>query len=124
MSAGAEPFHIIDTRATSRPDGKALDALQGFAYGAGVSIIMEDTTEEGSGPFLHQHPYSETFVIHTGKVLFTVDGTQLVGEGGLIIIVPELTPHKFEVIGPERFRSTHVHANERFITDWLEGPQA
>lgn len=125
MTSGARaPFHVIDTRAGAQPDGKALEELQGFAFGAGCSIILEDTDVEGAGPFLHQHPYSETFVIHSGKVLFTVAGNELVGEGGLIIIVPEFTPHKFEVVGPDRFRSTHVHANDRFITEWLDGPQA
>jgi len=63
-------------------------------------------------------------VIHSCKALFTVAGAQLVGEGGLIIVVPELTPHKFEVVGPDRYRSTHIHASDRFITDWLEGPRA
>lgn len=117
-------FHLIETRASAQPDGKELEELQGFAYGVGVSIILEDTDVEGAGPSLHQHPYAETFVIHSGKVLFTVAETQLVGEGGQIIIIPEFTPHKFAVIGPDRLRSTHIHANDRFITDWLEGPQA
>ncbi|MBA3782401.1 cupin domain-containing protein [Nocardioides sp. InS609-2] len=119
-----EPFHIIDTRASAQPDGKVLDNIQGFAYGAGVSIIIEETDVEGAGPFLHQHPYSETFVIHSGKALFTVAGEQLVGEGGMLLVVPELTPHKFEVMGPDRYRATHIHASDRFITDWLEGPRA
>ncbi len=38
--------------------------------------------------------------------------------------MPELTPHKFEVVGPERYIATHIHASETFITEWLEGPRA
>lgn len=39
-------------------------------------------------------------------------------------MVSELTPHKFQVIGPGRYISTHIHANDTFITEWLEGPQS
>ncbi len=63
-------------------------------------------------------------MIHSGKALFTVADRQLLGEGGMILVVPGLTPHKFEVVGPDRYRSTHIHASDTFITDWLEGPRA
>lgn len=118
------PFHVVDIRANAQADGKVLDEMQGIAYGLGVSLILEDSADEGAGPFLHQHRYPETMVIHSGKALFTIGEKQLVGEGGLILIVPKLTPHKFEVMGPDRYRATHIHANETFITEWLEGPQA
>lgn len=114
-------MHVIDTRAGAGPGGGTIDNFQGGAYGAGVSLIFENTDRDGSGPFMHQHPYSETFVVHAGRALFTVGGEQLVGEAGLVLVVPELTPHKFQVIGPERYISTHIHANDTFITEWLEG---
>jgi len=114
-------MHVIDTRAGAGPGGGTIDNFQGAAYGAGVSLIFENTDRDGSGPFMHQHPYSETFVVHAGRALFTVGGEQLVGEAGLVLVVPELTPHKFQVIGPERYISTHIHANDTFITEWLEG---
>ena len=31
--------------------------------GAGISIILESTTEPHRGPRLHKHPYAETFII-------------------------------------------------------------
>ncbi len=114
-------MHVNDTRAGAGPGGGTIDNFQGAAYGAGVSLIFENTDRDGSGPFMHQHPYSETFVVHAGRALFTVGGEQLVGEAGLVLVVPELTPHKFQVIGPERYISTHIHANDTFITEWLEG---
>ncbi len=117
-------MHVIDTRAGAGPGGGTIDNFQGAAYGAGVSLIFENTDRDGSGPFMHQHPYSETFVVHAGRALFTVGGEQLVGEAGLVLVVPELTPHKFQVIGPERYISTHIHANDTFITEWLEGPKS
>jgi mannose-6-phosphate isomerase-like protein (cupin superfamily) len=117
-------MHVIDFRTGDNPTGRFLENIQGAAYGAGVSIIFQDTDVDGSGPFLHQHPYSETFVISSGRALFTVADEQLVGEAGMVLVVPELTPHKFAVIGPDRFVSTNIHANDTFITVWLEGPKA
>lgn len=43
-------WHILDTRASAQPDGKVLDSIQGAVSGAGVSIILENTDSEGSGP--------------------------------------------------------------------------
>ena len=104
--------------------GGPPDNIEGAAYGAGVSLIFEDSDVDGDGPFLHQHPYAETFVIRGGKALFTVAGEQLMGVAGQVLVVPKLTPHKFEVVGPERYIATHIHASETFITEWLEGPKA
>jgi mannose-6-phosphate isomerase-like protein (cupin superfamily) len=115
---------VIDTRAGAQPDGSVLGDVEGAESGAGVSLILEDTDVDGAGPALHQHPYPETFVIHSGTALFTVAGRQLVGEAGMILVVPKFTPHKFAVIGPERYRATHIHASDTFITEWLEGPKA
>ena len=48
-------------------------------------------------------------------------GSQLViGSAGQIIVVPALTPHKFAKTGPDRLEMIDVHANEVFITEWLE----
>lgn len=116
---------IIDSRPGSLPGGSTtLHNIEGVDSGAGVSLILENTDVDGSGPALHQHPYPETFVIHTGRALFTVADKQVVGEAGMILVVPPYTPHKFAVIGPDRYRATHIHANDTFITEWLEGPLA
>ena len=49
-------MHVIETTGTTRPDGRILDNIQGAAYGAGVSLIVEVSDVEGEGPDLHQHP--------------------------------------------------------------------
>jgi mannose-6-phosphate isomerase-like protein (cupin superfamily) len=48
----------------------------------------------------------------------------MIGVAGQIIVVPAFTPHKFEVIGPEHVDMIDIHANDTFITEWLEGPRA
>jgi quercetin dioxygenase-like cupin family protein len=48
------------------------------------------------------------------------DGTdQLVGHAGQVLVVPAQTPHKF-VTGPDGYEGVHIHANVRFVTEWLE----
>lgn len=113
-------MHIIETTGRSRPDGRVLDNVEGGEYGAKISIIFEDTDVVGSGPRLHQHPYPETFVIHAGSARFTVGEQEVVGEAGQVIVVPAYTPHKFAVLGPDRYIATHIHAADEFVTEWLE----
>ncbi|UNX53789.1 cupin domain-containing protein [Georgenia sp. TF02-10] len=98
--------------------------LEGRVSGAGVSVIFVSTDRDGAGPFLHEHPYAETFVIHAGQARFTVGEEELLGVAGQVIVVPAYTPHRFAVVGPGRFESTNIHASDRFVTTWLDGPQA
>jgi mannose-6-phosphate isomerase-like protein (cupin superfamily) len=94
--------------------------FEGRMFGSGVSFLLVDTDVVGFGPRLHQHPYTETFIIRSGRARFTVGDEELDGEAGQIIVVPALTPHKFANLGPDRFQSTNIHASDTYITEWLE----
>ena len=94
--------------------------FEGYLHGSEVSIIREYASKPGTGPRLHRHPYTETFLIHAGRALFTVGDEQLVGVGGQILVVPALVAHRFEVLNGGTYEATHIHASERFITEWLE----
>ncbi|REJ05106.1 cupin domain-containing protein [Microbacterium bovistercoris] len=105
---------------TIQPFDVARDAnIEGHLIGSPVSIIREYASA-GAGPRLHRHPYAETFVIHRGRALFTVGDEQLVGVGGQVLVVPALIAHRFEVLDGGIYEATHIHANDRFITEWLE----
>jgi mannose-6-phosphate isomerase-like protein (cupin superfamily) len=40
--------------------------------------------------------------------------------GGQIVVAPAGTPHKFVNSGAGPLRQIDIHANDRFITEWLE----
>jgi mannose-6-phosphate isomerase-like protein (cupin superfamily) len=112
------------TRGDGRTDGEEwTEDYEELPGGAGISIILESTTKEGVGPRLHRHPYAETFIIRRGSATFTVgagdERQQIVGRAGQILVVPARTPHRFKT-GPEGYEAVHIHANERFVTEWLE----
>jgi mannose-6-phosphate isomerase-like protein (cupin superfamily) len=86
---------------------------------ANISIILESTSKAGVGPRLHKHPYAETFIIRRGWATFTVGSEQFRGHAGQILVVPAETQHKFST-GPEGYEGVHIHANVRFVTEWLE----
>ena len=106
---------VID-RADDRDDGEDYEELPGEAN---ISIILESTSKAGVGPRLHQHPYAETFLIRRGSATFTVGSDEVVGHAGQVLVVPALTPHKFST-GPDGYEAVHIHANPRFVTEWLE----
>lgn len=114
----AEEFVV--NRSDGRTDGEDwTENYEELPGAAGISIILEATTQEGVGPRLHLHPYPETFIIRRGSATFTIGDEQLVGRAGQILVVPANTPHKFAT-GPGGYEAVHIHANSRFETTWLE----
>jgi mannose-6-phosphate isomerase-like protein (cupin superfamily) len=114
----------MDAFVVDRPDGQGdgedwTENYEELPGGAGVSIILESTTQAGVGPRLHRHPYAETFLIRRGSATFTVGSEQVEGRAGQILVVPATVPHKFST-GPDGYEAVHIHANTRFVTEWLE----
>jgi mannose-6-phosphate isomerase-like protein (cupin superfamily) len=114
---------VID-RADGRADGENwTENYEELPGGAGVSLILESTSQEGVGPRLHRHPYAETFVIRRGSATFTIGAgdaaREVVGHAGQVIVVPAETPHRFRT-GPGGYEAVHIHASVRFVTQWLE----
>jgi mannose-6-phosphate isomerase-like protein (cupin superfamily) len=112
-------MYTADVKSIRRADEDWTE-LEGKDCGAGVSLIFVSTEEVGAGPRLHQHPYSETFLIRAGEALFTVDTEQFIGVAGQVLVVPPGTPHKFSKQGSGRLEMIDVHASPVFITEWLE----
>lgn len=94
--------------------------LEGHLHGSQVSLIREHSSRPGTGPRLHRHPYTETFLIHAGSALFTVGDERVVGRANQVLVVPALVAHRFEVLDGADYIATHIHASDRFITEWLE----
>jgi mannose-6-phosphate isomerase-like protein (cupin superfamily) len=93
--------------------------FEGDGYGSGVSFFLVDNSP-GEGPGLHKHPYSETWIVRSGKARFTADGGELEAGPGDILVVGAETPHKFENIGSGRLEMVCIHASPRMIQVELE----
>ncbi|MGH3502079.1 MAG: cupin domain-containing protein [Nocardioidaceae bacterium] len=111
---------LVINRSDGRDDGEDwTENYEELPGGSGVSIILESTSKSAVGPRLHQHPYAETFIIRRGSATFTIGSEPVQGHAGQVLVVPAHTPHKFAT-GPEGYEAVHVHANSRFVTEWLE----
>jgi mannose-6-phosphate isomerase-like protein (cupin superfamily) len=93
--------------------------FEGEPYDAGVSFFLVNN-EPGTGPGLHKHPYSETWIVRSGRALITADGKEMEAGPGDIMVVSAGTPHKFKNIGTERLDIICIHASPRMIQDELE----
>jgi mannose-6-phosphate isomerase-like protein (cupin superfamily) len=94
--------------------------FEGYLYGdAPVCVILFDGPP-GSGPKLHRHPYAEVFLVQEGSATFTVGEDTIDVTGGQILIAPAGVPHKFVNSGAGPLRQIDIHANDRFVTAWLE----
>jgi quercetin dioxygenase-like cupin family protein len=93
--------------------------FEGADHGAGVSFFLE-RTPPGRGPRLHRHPYEETFVVHEGRLSFTVDDRTIEAGAGQIVIAPPGSVHKFVNVGDAPAHLTNIHPRARMSTEFLE----
>ncbi|HJS69543.1 MAG TPA: cupin domain-containing protein [Gaiellaceae bacterium] len=101
----------------SRSSGGTL-TFEGEPHGSGVSFFLV-YNEPGAGPDLHRHPYSETWIVRSGRARFTADGEEIEAEAGDILVVGPETPHKFENIGDGRLDVVCIHASPKMIQEDL-----
>ncbi len=93
--------------------------FEGADHGAGVSFFLA-RTPPGRGPSLHRHPYEETFVVHEGRVNFTVDGQTIEAKAGQIVIAPPGSAHEFVNVGDAPAHMTNIHPRPRMSQEDLE----
>jgi mannose-6-phosphate isomerase-like protein (cupin superfamily) len=92
--------------------------FEGEGYGSGVSFFLV-FNRPGEGPDLHRHPYSETWIVRSGKALITADGDQFEAGPGDIAVVGPNTPHMFKNVGQERLDIICIHASPKLIQEEL-----
>jgi len=102
-------------------DELADSELQGYQFGgANVCLIFIDL-EPGEGPGLHRHPYEEIFIVPEGRARYTIGSETVDAHVGQVLIVQPGVPHKFVNSADGRLRQIDIHANDRFVTEWLGG---
>lgn len=102
-----------------QPNRGGTVQFEGASHGSGISFFLVNAAP-GMGPALHKHPYSETWIVRSGKMRMTVDGVDIeAGPGDVGVVGPE-TPHQFESIGPDRLDIICIHASPRMIQEWVE----
>ena len=109
---------VLRASEQERSPGGTL-TFEGEEHGSGVSFFLVNS-EPGAGPDLHTHPYSETWIVRSGKVAFTAAEQELEAGAGDIVVVGAETPHKFKNIGTDRLDIICIHASPTMITSWLK----
>jgi quercetin dioxygenase-like cupin family protein len=99
--------------------GDSSGRFEGAPYGSDVSFFVVDAAP-GDGPALHRHPYSETFVVQSGRARFEVGGRPVEAVAGDVLVAAPGTAHAFRALGPERLQMVAIHAAPRMETTWLE----
>jgi mannose-6-phosphate isomerase-like protein (cupin superfamily) len=112
-------MHRVIRSGELRPTSGGTVRFEGESYGSGVSFFLVNN-RPGMGPDLHKHPYSETWIVPSGKARITADGQDIeVAPGDIIVVTPE-TPHKFKNIGTERLEIICIYSSPRMIQMMLE----
>ncbi|TCR67520.1 cupin domain-containing protein [Bosea sp. BK604] len=109
--------HITWTRDQASGRGE----FEGAEFGSEVSIIFTRIDRPGEGPELHRHPYSETFIIRRGTVVFSDGISSFEASAGAVVVVPAGVPHRF-TSKSEHLEMIDIHASGNFVTEWLDRP--
>ena len=102
-----------------QPSPGGTVTFEGEPFGSGISFFLVHN-QPGEGPDLHRHPYPETWILRSGKAVFTADGEDLEAGPGDIMVVSANTPHKFKNAGDERLDIICIHSSPRMIQEDLE----
>jgi mannose-6-phosphate isomerase-like protein (cupin superfamily) len=111
-------YQVIPAGEQQRSPGGTF-TFEGESHGSGVSFFLVNN-EPGQGPDLHRHPYSETWIVRSGRARISADGEEIEAGPGDIAVVGPQTPHKFKNMGPGRLDIICIHASPRLIQEALE----
>ena len=106
-------------RLSDLPGSDQTRQFEGEGHASGVSFYYV-CGEPGSGPGLHRHPYSETFIVESGEATFTVDGAEIRATGGEVVVAPANAIHKFVNSGSETLHLIGIHAAPKMEQEDLE----
>jgi len=93
--------------------------FDGILLGSDSSFFYVDT-DPGKGPTLHQHPYTETFILLEGIAEFRIGDSLETFGAGEVLVAPANTPHKFTNTGAGTLRIIAIHAAKEIVTTWLD----
>jgi mannose-6-phosphate isomerase-like protein (cupin superfamily) len=113
-------MHNVIRSGELEPSPGGTITFEGEPHGSGVSFFLVNS-EPGAGPDLHRHPYSETWIVRSGRARFTADGEELEAGPGDIVVVGAETPHMFKNVGDDRLEIVCIHASPRMIQEDLKG---
>ena len=114
-------FQILHQNDLTRGAIAAVE-FEGERYGAGVSFFVGHLTS-GQGPGPHTHPYAETCIVLAGQVMLSMDGKEIVGRAGDIVVIEAGTKHGFKATGDGQLDMVCIHASDRIVIDWLDAEQ-
>ena len=96
--------------------------LVGAEHGEVPFSIILVHSQPGVGPKLHRHPYTEVFIVESGRATFQIGTETIVVDEGHIVVSPPGEAHGFTNTGTGELRLTAIHGAPRFDTEWLAGP--
>ncbi len=93
-------MHSVIRSNELEPSAGGTITWEGESYGSGVSFFLV-INEPGAGPDLHLHPYSETWIVRSGRVRFTASGEELeAGPGDIVALDDPAETRDYWAIDP------------------------
>ena len=91
----------------------------GEKHGVSISFFLVNAPPR-RGLKLHRHDYDEVIVVQEGRATSVAGDEHRDVKAGDIIVIPAGTPHRFVNSGDTPLRQIDIHANPKFVTEWLD----
>jgi mannose-6-phosphate isomerase-like protein (cupin superfamily) len=111
-------YHVIRSDELAPESGRTVK-FEGEPYEAGVSFFHV-FNRPGEGPRLHRHPYPETWIVRSGRVIFRAGDEEIEAGPGDVVVAEAGKPHGFRNPGPDDLELVCIHAAGRMVQEWLE----
>ena len=106
---GAERAHIVRPGEGDRVGN--VEFLAGAGQTSRFTLAVIEKAPRSGGPQLHVHTdEDDSFLVLGGRLLFSVDGEDVVAEAGTFVLVPPGVEHTFANPFDEPARVLNVHA--------------
>ncbi|HEU4342307.1 MAG TPA: cupin domain-containing protein [Candidatus Binatia bacterium] len=112
------PTLLHSTEVPRMPSGSVR--FEGKEYKSGISFFLISDAPGRPGPPLHKHPYSETWILRSGKAFFKAGDLEVEATSGDILVTEPDTPHKYRNIGDTNLDLICIHDSPIMIQENLE----
>lgn len=103
-------------------ENEYIHIMEGKRHGFENLTVAITNTHTGNGAPLHSHVGEEAHLLLKGKMLYHLDGEEVVVEAPYIVNIPSMVPHAFINIDDEPAELIGIFPSNEWEYDILDGP--
>ena len=101
--------------------GEFIHVMEGKRHGFDKLTVALTNTHKGSGAPLHTHTGEEAHLLLKGKMMYHLNGEEVIVEAPYIINIPSMVPHAFMNVDDDPAELIGIFPDDKWEYDVLDG---